>query len=619
MKIAIDRKPLKKAAKNVLKKHYWLFVVGCIFAAILGAGASDGFSIISARTPSVESSGDVVTSTPSLNASGMIDAIIRDQLGTYEKEAQAAEDSNVKNGLDVLGLFRLESSRGTLSAIVNKISSGNLYVAIYSGILNMTHSAGFTRIVFIIIALLIYIAFFVFISNVYKAVILRIFLESRTYSHVPVSRFMFLFRVKRYIKAVLTMFLVFLFQTLWDLTIIGGIIKHYSYIQVPFIVAENPNISPLEAITLSRRMMNGHKWERFVLDLSFIPWDLLNALTFGLLGIFFLDPYFTATTTEYYAALRAGFKKQKEEGSELLNDTYLFEHPSNEMIRETYSDLISLSMAPEYRPYLSENKVKQFFAKWFGIVLSYNNDEDMAYRASQIRKHQLEHLNKVQAGEMYPERLFTISEKEKRENVADLGPNRCYSISSLILLFFSFSLVGWLWEVSLHLVLDGTFVNRGTMHGPWLPIYGSGCLMIIVLLRKLRTIPWLEFIAAIVLCGIVEYFTHWYLEISRGAKWWDYSGYLLNLNGRICAEGLLIFGLGGMAVVYLLAPFLDNIYRKIKTRTLIIICAVLIAVFAADCVYSSKHPNKGKGITDYGEGNFLHYEQMPFSSEGSSM
>lgn len=604
-KTRIIRKPLKKAAKRVLKSHYWLLIVACLFASVIGAGTSDAMSLLGSRTELVTDSEGTITTAPSLNASGMIDAILSDSISKYEESAAATESQLQSEGIDVLGLFRLSSSKGFLSAIVNKMSSGGVYVLIFSAIRNITQSASFAKIFFIIVALLISLAFFAFVSNVYHAASMRIFLESRIYKHVPVSRFLFFFRVRKYLKAVLTLFLVFIFQSLWNLTIIGGMIKHYSYSQVPFIVAENPGIDPLTAITLSRRMMNGHKWERFVLDLSFIPWDLLNAITFGLLGTFFLDAYKTAVYAEYYAALRSDHKAIETEGAELLNDRYLFETADPGIIDETYSDLIELSKKPDPEPYISQNKVKVFFAKWFGIVPSYNNDEDRAYRAHQIRKHKLERLEKIRALELYPGRLYPIPEKEKDKNTEDLGSTRCYSISSIILIFFSLCLVGWLWEVSLHLVTEGIFVNRGTLHGPWLPIYGAGSVMIILLLRRLRSKPWLEFLAAVVLCGIVEYFSHWYLEIAKGAKWWDYTGYLLNLNGRICAEGLFIFGLGGIAVVYLLAPFLDNLFRKINRKALIIICAVLITVFAADLVYSHFVPNMGRGITDYDQDSIL--------------
>ena len=104
----------------------------------------------------------------------------------------------------------------------------------------------------------------------------------------------------------------------------------------------------------------------------------------------------------------------------------------------------------------------------------------------------------------------------------------------------------------------------------------------------------------IVVCGVVEYFTSYFLEVAHnGKKWWDYSGYFLNLNGRICAEGLLTFGVGGMLIVYILAPVLDNLIRRVPVRALMCACVLLICVFAADQVYSGKHPNEGAGITDY--------------------
>lgn len=100
------------------------------------------------------------------------------------------------------------------------------------------------------------------------------------------------------------MFLRDLFIALWSLLfIIPGIIKHYSYRMVPYILAEDPEISGKEAITLSRQMMDGQKWKAFVLDLSFIGWDILSCLTFGLLGLFYVNPYKHSTYAELYQAL----------------------------------------------------------------------------------------------------------------------------------------------------------------------------------------------------------------------------------------------------------------------------------------------------------------------------
>lgn len=77
--------------------------------------------------------------------------------------------------------------------------------------------------------------------------------------------------------------------------------KHYSYFLVPYIVAENPDLTARQAIGLSRRMMRGHKWECFVFELSFIGWDVLGILTLGLSDVLFTDPYKMACFTRYYA------------------------------------------------------------------------------------------------------------------------------------------------------------------------------------------------------------------------------------------------------------------------------------------------------------------------------
>lgn len=177
--------------------------------------------------------------------------------------------------------------------------------------------------------------------------------------------------------------------------------------------------------------------------------------------------------------------------------------------------------------------------------------------------------------------------------------HRNYSLSSIILLFFTFSIFGWLWEVGLHLFNDGVFVNRGTMFGPWLPIYGVGGVMIVLLLKRFADKPLLLFALTVVLCGVIEYTTAWFLWERFHTKWWDYSGYFLNIQGRVCAEGLLTFGIGGLGFVYLLAPVCDELYQRIPKKTKTALCAILLTLFAADKIYSGFHPNTGEGITDY--------------------
>lgn len=110
---------------------------------------------------------------------------------------------------------------------------------------------------------------------------------------------------RSYGRVVNTMFFRDLFLILWSLLfIIPGIIKSYSYRMVPYILAEHPEMSGTEVITMSRQMMNGHKWRTFVFDLSFIPWLLLSGLTLGVVGIFYVEPYRNAADAELYQAIK---------------------------------------------------------------------------------------------------------------------------------------------------------------------------------------------------------------------------------------------------------------------------------------------------------------------------
>lgn len=99
-------------------------------------------------------------------------------------------------------------------------------------------------------------------------------------------------------------FFVGLFTALWSLLfVIPGIIKAYSYSMAMYILAENPEIGALEAINRSKAMMDGHKMELFVLNLSFIGWYLLCAVTFGIAGIWVI-PYVSATTANFYNKIK---------------------------------------------------------------------------------------------------------------------------------------------------------------------------------------------------------------------------------------------------------------------------------------------------------------------------
>ena len=108
-----------------------------------------------------------------------------------------------------------------------------------------------------------------------------------------------------YMNVVSGIFLQNLFIFLWSLLlVVPGIVKAYQYRMIPYLLAEDPNLSFSEAKRLSTDMMDGEKWDAFVLDLSFILWEILSAITFNLVGIFWVNPYYQYTCVELYKVLR---------------------------------------------------------------------------------------------------------------------------------------------------------------------------------------------------------------------------------------------------------------------------------------------------------------------------
>ncbi|MBR6955407.1 MAG: DUF975 family protein, partial [Firmicutes bacterium] len=505
------------------------------------------------------------------------------QLEEYRQEKLTNDVTSRKNGI--------------FAAVANNISSGNLYMIIFEGLHSVIHSTRVTSAIIVFFSMMAAIALWIFIKNMLGAIMRRVFLEARLYKTVPVSHMLHFKLVKRWFRASMTLLLTTIFQYLWFITVIGGFIKMYSYRMVPFIVAENPDLKPREAITLSRRMMNGHKWECFVLDMTFVGWYILGTFTFGLITVLWAAPYSVATYAEYYTELRNGAKAAGIENADRLNDTYLFEYAEEGFLRKTYSDV------EEQKHFIDEHRVelppvRGFIAKNFGLWIGPTEEKAM-YDEVDKRRQQIVEDRAVIKHKIYPQRLNPLWDDKNNNIVKDIRSIRTYTIWSVIMVFFAFAFVGWCWEVGIHLIQDGVFVNRGVMHGPWLPIYGGGVAMIVVLLAKWRRNPLQEVVSIIILCGIVEYTTSWYLEVTKGMRWWDYTGYFLNLNGRICGEGLMVFALGGMAAVYLLVPVLDTMWSKLKPKVLAGICIVLLVCFAADMIYTQLVPNVGDGITDY--------------------
>lgn len=138
----------------------------------------------------------------------------------------------------------------------------------------------------------------------------RFFLNNRVEENTQMEALTFPFR-RNWINIVLTLFIKDIFLFLWYmLFIIPGMIKSYSYRLVPYIMADNPDMQSMDAISLSRAMMKGNKWKAFLFDLSFFGWFFLTILTLGILGVFYVGPYKNCANAELYTAIKENYNPQ---------------------------------------------------------------------------------------------------------------------------------------------------------------------------------------------------------------------------------------------------------------------------------------------------------------------
>ncbi len=173
----------------------------------------------------------------------------------------------------------------------------------------------FLVVVFIIVAVLLLVVLLIalplkiFVCNPLEVGVSRFFARNME-GQPQVKELCFAFD-HHYRNCVRALFFRSLYIFLWSLLFfIPGIVKSYEYQMVPYLLGDNPELGKDEALALSREMMRGNKWKAFVLDMSFIGWNLLNGLTLGILGIFYLKPYVCQTNAALYQALKMQHTQQ---------------------------------------------------------------------------------------------------------------------------------------------------------------------------------------------------------------------------------------------------------------------------------------------------------------------
>ncbi|MBR1906552.1 MAG: DUF975 family protein [Clostridiales bacterium] len=600
---------LKRDARGSLKRHYLFFVVACLLAVFMDAEFITSDYLINMRSTFF----DVFSnSSISVQVDPETEEKIKEGVKVLDNDAGVFRN-NVEKKLEEVN-SKIQSTegsqifgrtKGVLNQIIDFVAGDTFFSHMYSTISGIVGDPRAANIAIISVLALVSFTYWLFVRNLFVAVIRRIFLEGRIYKKIPVSRYLFFIRMKRWTRSAVTMGLLWIIEFLSSFTIVLYPIVRFGFFLVPYIIAENPDIKTIDALKLSWRMMRGNKWTLFKIILSILGWNILNVFTLGVFGILYTNPYKLCIYSEFYARVREAAKQNEIDGVEQLNDIYLFAKADNNTLMDAYKDVMDELAAGKYSLDGLKGRNK-FIADHFGVVL-WNTKDEMEYEANEERRVKLLAYKNEAEGESYPSRLSPIPEQRKLKSLAHIHYMRHYSLPSLAALFFIFAMFGWVWELFFYYVQQGKIINRGVLHGPWLPIYGVGGLIVLIFLFVLRRRPVLHLIATVVLCGVVEYFGGWALEMIFDKKWWDYSGYFFNIDGRVCAEGLFVFGAAGMAFIYVLAPLLDNMIRKAQQKILIPVEGVLLVCFIIDVIYSAFVPNTGDGIT----GNFDKGDSAP--------
>ena len=303
------RKELKTKAKQVVKKNYWTAILVCFIIALLTG--EFGTSIIGIWQGEDTINPDLISDTQKI----IEENIDLPKINKIDQISVIVEEKFQKT----LNDFQLNVIQSLEANLNNIIKPQKFIFKIYDAMQSFRIDKDKLAISLIIMAILSY-AFTIFIADPLIVGGRRYFLKARKTKDTKVTTLGEIFKKERWLNITQIMFLRNIYNALWYLTIIGGVIKTYEYRMIPYIIAENPSIQRNKAFKLSKQMMKGNKWKTFVLDLSFFGWNFLSVLTFGILSLLYVNPYNSATFAELYSTLKEEAIKSQYEYYEELKE-----------------------------------------------------------------------------------------------------------------------------------------------------------------------------------------------------------------------------------------------------------------------------------------------------------
>ncbi len=157
-------------------------------------------------------------------------------------------------------------------------------------------------------------------------------------------------------------------------------------------------------------------------------------------------------------------------------------------------------------------------------------------------------------------------------------------VGKLFFIFFICCVIGYVYEVMYSLINIGVLRNSGFLYGPYLPVYGTGALLIYLLLYRFKDKPVIVFLSSSILNGAVEYFTGFWMYAVYHKRWWNYAGFFLNINGYVCLASVLLFGVSSLLLVYVVIPLIDKLTKKLGSKRCFNLSIIIAAIMIIDLV-----------------------------------
>ena len=163
-----------------------------------------------------------------------------------------------------------------------------------------------------------------------------------------------------------------------------------------------------------------------------------------------------------------------------------------------------------------------------------------------------------------------------------------YNVCYAMILFFIYSFIGYVFEViSVSIHSKKIVLSRGYLIGPYIPLFGFGALIILLFLSKYENDVLALFILGMFYCGTLEYFTSYIMEKIFNLRWWNYSHRKFNINGRVCLENGVMFGLGSIWLVKCCNPFISSLLGKLSNNSIVVLGIILFIILLLDFVVST--------------------------------